>query len=181
MNGAAGIAGWRWIYIIEGIITIVYGLVCFVLVPSSYENAHFLNEDDKEVMRYRAKVTHQYSGGSGEFTFKDIEVAAKDIKTWIHAALQFCCITPLYGILLNSTLHWRLLTASGFNNFLPIIIKDGLGYGTLETQYLTIPTQCWGGIIYAFIVWLSDRYQKRYIFMMIFVPIGFVAFSKSME
>ena len=97
MDGACGIAGWRWIYIIEGIITIVYGMICFYLVPSSFEKAHFLNEDDKVVMRYRAKVTHQYSGGSGEFTLKDIVVAAKDIKTWIHGWLQFCCITPLYG------------------------------------------------------------------------------------
>ena len=99
MDGAAGIAGWRWIYIIEGILTIIWGLVCFYLVPSSYETALFLNEDDKEVMRYRAKVTHQYSGGSGEFTLKDIGTAAKDIKTWIHSALQFCCITPLYGMI----------------------------------------------------------------------------------
>ena len=155
MGGAAGIAGCRWIYIIEGVITIVYGLVCFILVPSSYEKAFFLNEDDKEVMRYRATVTHQYSGGSGEFTFKDIWIAAEDIKTWIHSALQFCCITPLYG----------------FNNFLPIIVKDDLGFGTLETQYLTIPVQLWGAIIYAVIVVLSDRYRKRYLFEIIFTPI----------
>lgn len=155
MDGACGIAGWRWIYIIEGIITIIYGLICFYLVPSSYEKAHIFNEDDKEVMRYRAKLTHQYSGGGGEFTFKDIAIAAKDIKTWIHGALQFCVITPVYG----------------FNNFLPIIVEDGLGYGELETQYLTIPTQLWGAILYAFIVVLSDRYRKRYLFEIIFTPI----------
>jgi MFS family permease len=63
MDGAAGIAGWRWIYIIEGIITVVYGLLCFILIPSSYEKAFFLNNDDKEVMRHRAIVTHQYNGG----------------------------------------------------------------------------------------------------------------------
>ena len=85
------------IYIIEGVVTVIWGLICFILVPSSYEKAFFLNEDDKEVMRHRATVTHQYSGGKGEFTLKDIAVAAKDIKTWIHSALQFCVITPLYG------------------------------------------------------------------------------------
>ena len=155
MDGAAGIAGWRWIYIIEGIITVVYGLICFVLVPSSYEKAFFLNADDKEVMRYRDTVTHQYNSGKGEFTLKDIATAAKDVKTWIHSALQFCCITPLYG----------------FNNFLPIIVKDGLGFGTLETQYLTIPVQLWGCIIYSVIVILSDRWRKRYFFEIIFTPI----------
>ena len=85
------------IYIIEGVITVVFGLICFFLVPSSYQKARFLNDDDKEVCRYRATVMHQYSGGSGEFTWNDIAIAAKDIKTWIHAALQFCVITPLYG------------------------------------------------------------------------------------
>lgn len=145
MDGLAGLAGWRWIYIIEGIITVVWGLICYALIPRSYEKAFFLNADDKEVMRHRTRVTHQYNGGKGEFAFHDIVTAAKDVKTWIHAALQFCCITPLYG----------------FNNFLPIIVEDGLGYATLETQYLTIPVQLWGFVIYSFIVWLSDRYRKR--------------------
>jgi hypothetical protein len=27
----------------------------------------------------------------------------------------------------------------GFNNFLPIIIEDGLGFSSIQAQYLTIP------------------------------------------
>jgi hypothetical protein len=49
-------------------------------------------------MRRRAELTHKYSGGSGHFGFKHIWMAAKDIKTWLHGALQFCVITPLYGM-----------------------------------------------------------------------------------
>ncbi|KAH8812825.1 retrograde regulation protein 2 [Xylogone sp. PMI_703] len=155
MDGAANIAGWRWIYIIEGIIAIVFGLACYYLVPSSFEKAYFLNKSDKEIMRYRAELTHQYSGGTGHFKMRDIWIAAKDPKTWCHGWIQFCVITPLYA----------------FSQFLPIIIEDGLGFNTLQAQYLTIPVQLWGALIYIFIAWLSDRYRKRFLFVAIFTPV----------
>ena len=95
-------------------------------------------------MRLRAEETHIYSGGSGHFRMKDIVIAAKDVKTWLHGWLQFCCITPLYGqsFRLLPTPNTQILTNEGFNNFLPIILKDGLGYSTLGAQYLTIPGLC---------------------------------------
>ncbi|KAJ5918907.1 high-affinity nicotinic acid transporter [Penicillium verhagenii] len=131
-------------------------------VPGSFETAWFLDDDDKVAMRRRAEAMHQYSGGRGHFGFKHILWAAKDIKTWLHACLQFCVITPLYG----------------FNNFLPIIIEDGLGFSSVQAQYLVIPdliralryciVQIWGAIVYMIIAWSSDRLQRRYIFVMIF-------------
>lgn len=109
-------------------------------MPSSYEKAYFLNDEDKAIMRVRAEHTHQYSGGKGHFKMKDIVMAAKDVKTWLHGWLQFCVITPLYGQsdLMFPKAHQAKIH-EGFNNFLPIIIKSGLGYSTLGAQYLTIP------------------------------------------
>lgn len=60
---------------------------------------------------------------------------------------------------------------AAFSQFLPIIIEDGLGFNSLQAQYLTIPVQLWGAIIYAFVAWLSDRYRKRFLFVAIFTPI----------
>ncbi len=93
MNGIAGYAGWRWfehlpsfqfpmhviegtksnrfrLYIIEGLITIVFAVACFFLIPKSYETAYFLNDDDKKVMRLRAEQSEAYSGGDGHFSFR---------------------------------------------------------------------------------------------------------------
>lgn len=106
-------------------------------------------------MRRRAELMHQYNGGKGHFGFKHIWWAAKDVKTWIHGVLQFCLITPLYG----------------FNNFLPIIIKEGLGYSSIQAQYFTIPVQMWGCLIYILVAWLSDRYQRRYLPVITFAPV----------
>ncbi|KAJ5604874.1 hypothetical protein N7510_010028 [Penicillium lagena] len=155
MDGIASMEGWRWVYIIEGIVTIVFGIASYWIVPGSFETAWFLNDEDKIAMRNRAKAMHQYSGGRGHFSFQHIWWAARDVKTWLHGCLQFCVITPLYS----------------FNNFLPIIIENGLGFSSIQAQYLTIPVQLWGTLIYILVAYLADRYQKRYIPVMSFTPV----------
>jgi hypothetical protein len=85
------------LYIIEGIITIVYGVICFFVIPKDYETAYFLNADDKALMRIRAEEMEAYSGGSGHYTKKEMKDAAMDFKTWAHSIIQICVVTILYG------------------------------------------------------------------------------------
>ncbi|KAJ5648251.1 hypothetical protein N7490_004623 [Penicillium lividum] len=126
---AFGIPGWRWIYIIEGSLTIAFGFMSFWLVPTSFETAWFLDENDKVAMRRRAEAMHQYRGGQGHFGSNHASWAAKDIKAWLHVCLQFCVITPLYGeIIAFSWIMTDCLIVPEFNNFLPIIIEDGLEF-----------------------------------------------------
>lgn len=85
------------LYIIEGIITVIIAVACFWLIPNHYETAYFLNEDDKKIMRRRAELTESYNGGQGHYTRKDIMMAVKDSKTWLHGLIQFACMTVVYG------------------------------------------------------------------------------------
>jgi MFS family permease len=65
MDGVADYPGWRWLYIIEGMATIVIAAACFFAIPSSYTSAWFLNDKEKAIMRRRAEMTEAYSGGTG--------------------------------------------------------------------------------------------------------------------
>jgi hypothetical protein len=67
------------------------------LIPSSFEAAYFLNEDDKVVMRQRAIQAELYSGGAGHFKWKDLKLALSDVKVWINGICQLCCTTITYG------------------------------------------------------------------------------------
>lgn len=87
----------RRLYIIEGVVTVVWAGMCYFLIPSSFETAYFLNEDDKVIMRRRAQIAAEYSGGSGHYTMKDIKQATLDPKTWIHGVIQIFVVTILYG------------------------------------------------------------------------------------
>lgn len=48
----------------------------------------------------------------------------------------------------------------GFSTFLPSILK-GMKYGTLQSNYLTIPVYIWGAIIFLCFAFFSDRWQIR--------------------
>jgi MFS family permease len=143
MDGAAGYAGWRWysasvilvdgrLYIIEGVITIVFGFACFWLLPNKPEHAYFLNAKDKENMAIRAEQTRIYMGRE-QFEWRLVRSAFKEFKLYIRylhltsasnrsAICQFGADVCLYG----------------FSTFLPIII-EAMGYSGDQAQYLTIP------------------------------------------
>ncbi|KAK8035135.1 hypothetical protein PG993_010130 [Apiospora rasikravindrae] len=161
MDGVRGLAGWRWLYIIEGIITVVWAFLCVYLVPQDYETAYFLNEEEKNLMRLRAEETNAYSGGSGHYDRNDIREAAKDVKSWLHGFTQIAVVTILYG----------------FGTFLPIIIKDGFHYSTVQAQYLVIPVNLWGAVVYAIGAYLSDRYTVRFLPLIVCAPFGIAGYA----
>jgi len=163
MNGVAGWSGWRWLYVIEGIITIIWAACCIFLVPQSFETAYFLNDDEKALMRQRAHRTQAYSDseGSGHYGKADIKEAAKDIKSWVHGVIQIAVVTILYG----------------FGTFLPIIIRNGFNFSTKQAQYLVIPVNIWGAIVYAIGAYLSDRYQTRFLPLILMAPVGIAGYA----
>ncbi|KAF2871638.1 retrograde regulation protein 2 [Massariosphaeria phaeospora] len=161
MDGVGGWPGWRWLYVLEGILTLVWAACCIFLVPKSYETAWFLNEEDKKIMRVRAERAEAYSGGDGHYSKADIMAAAKDVKSWVHGCIQICVVTILYG----------------FGTFLPIIIRDGFHYSTVQAQYLVIPVNLWGALVYALGAYLSDRYKTRFLPLITMAPIGIAGYA----
>ena len=48
MNGVQGKEGWRWIFILEGLITVLISFLVFCLVPDFPERTAFLTASEKE-------------------------------------------------------------------------------------------------------------------------------------
>lgn len=161
MDGTADYPGWRWLYILEGLITIVFAIACLYLVPKNYQTAYFLNSADKAIMARRYEASAAYSGGTGHYTKADFKQGAGDIKTWLHSFIQICVVTILYG----------------FGTFLPIILRNGFNFTVKEAQYLVIPVNIWGAIVYAVGAWASDRYKARFLVLVIFAPFGIAGYA----
>jgi len=55
LNGAHGIAGWQWLFIVSGVITIAQGIVGFFVIPDTpaYTRAKWLTEEEKQLSRER--------------------------------------------------------------------------------------------------------------------------------
>ncbi|KAK5115856.1 hypothetical protein LTR85_009450 [Meristemomyces frigidus] len=168
MDGVDGEAGWKWVYIIEGLFSIVVAAAVWFGLPNDPSNAYFLKPEEKELMRRRAVQRAHYMG-SEDFSWIEVRIALKDPKVYLSGLIQFCQDILLYG----------------FSTFLPSIIK-GMGYDTYQTQYLTIPVYAVGGLAFVTFAWFSDKLRLRaplvllanvfgiigYILLLCNVPVG---------
>jgi len=88
MEGSLGRRGWQWLFIIEGIGTIVWSLVCFFLVPDFPETSRWFSPRQREVapMRVQAAGIEGYGGklpgGRTLGKLRSIVIACKDWRTW---------------------------------------------------------------------------------------------------
>lgn len=83
MDGVGGYAGWRWVYIIEGIFSIVVGAIVWFGLPNDPSNAYFLNDHEKDLMRIRANQRAQYMGDE-EFNWNEVLIELRDPKLWFR-------------------------------------------------------------------------------------------------
>lgn len=88
MDGIQGYGGWRWIFIIEGIITVALGLVTKFWLVDWPETASFLNEEE------RALLIARLSADSGDAVMNRLDKRAvrrifSDPKIYLGTAAYF--------------------------------------------------------------------------------------------
>ncbi|EXV06355.1 MFS transporter [Metarhizium robertsii] len=158
MDGVAGYAGWRWVYIIEGIFSFLVAPVIWFGLPNDPSTAYFLTPDERRMMQVRAVQRAQYMG-SEEFSWDEIRIGLKDPKLYLSAAIQFCQDILLYG----------------FSTFLPSIIVS-MGYSVIQAQYLSIPVYIFGGLCFLAVAFVSDRFCVRGPFLLLANVPGIVGY-----
>ncbi|KAJ4863484.1 major facilitator superfamily domain-containing protein [Trichoderma breve] len=147
MDGTAGLEGWRWIFILEGIATVVAAVLAFFVLQDFPETATFLTEEE------RAFVAE-------EFQWKYVWSAFKDWQIWVSIVVYWGIVCPLYGISL----------------FLPTIIKN-LGYTSNKAQLMTVPIYITAAILAVVVAYVSDRVGKRSPFIIVLLCVMIVGFS----
>lgn len=154
-----GWSGWRWLFAIEGALTIVSTPILVILLPNEdLTKVWWLNKEERAVLKVRLT---NYSDFYQEEQFKWSEVkrCVLDINNIIICCYEFCCDLTLFGI----------------STFLPSIIK-GMGYNKYETQLLTIPFYAIALISFVIVGYFSDKLNHRGGFLiggLIFEIIGY--------
>ena len=77
MDGTAGLEGWRWIFILEGIATVVIAIFGFWDLYDFPETASFLTEEEKEFVLFRLKYQ---GGGMQNATSEDVGARVKEAE-----------------------------------------------------------------------------------------------------
>ncbi|KAF8418451.1 major facilitator superfamily domain-containing protein [Tirmania nivea] len=149
MEGLANYLAWRWIFIIEGILTVLVGVTAFALMidfPDKVLNSshRFLTKAEVEIIKFRIEKDRKDSEADS-VTLATLREHLADWKLWIYALLLMCVAVPAYA----------------FAFFLAIILKDGMGYSTLMSQVLSTPPYFFAFIVAFATSWYADKTRLR--------------------
>lgn len=78
MDGLRGYRGWRWVFIIEGLLTCVVAIACFFLVGDFPEDAKWLTDDERKFAIERLATDTGKSAPQATMSFKDVLAVFKD-------------------------------------------------------------------------------------------------------
>ncbi|KAI5793707.1 major facilitator superfamily domain-containing protein [Peziza echinospora] len=161
LDGVCGMRGWRWILIIEGIPTVIVGVLTYFVLSDDITTAGYLSEDEKEFLHSRMLNEQGQTKEAMKFHWEDVQACFLDWRSWAFAFAQFGVDTMLYG----------------YSTFLPTIIK-GLGHwSTPQVQALTIPCYCLGALTYLVISHLSDKHQQRGLYTLPFCLLSIIGYA----
>ncbi|KAJ4260420.1 hypothetical protein NW762_007159 [Fusarium torreyae] len=125
MNGVGGLSAWRWVFLLEGLVTILFSAVIYFVLPDypkSARSSSWLTPEEQEYLELRLSHNAPRTNDAA-FDLKEIIASLKDPKIVGFTASQFFLNIAGYG------LSWQLPT-----------ITTSLGFAGLpRNQLLNIP------------------------------------------
>lgn len=146
-----GYAGWRWIFIVEGLMTVVAVVGAFIVLDEYPQTSRFLTPRQREVaVNLIAKEREENEDET--VTLKVMARALKDWKLWVPSAIYMLSTVTVYG-------------ASYFG---PLILHAQMGFSGAQSQALFTPPSVFSFFLGIFMGWMSDKYRMRSPFLAFF-------------
>ncbi|KAI4233005.1 MAG: hypothetical protein L6R40_007211 [Gallowayella cf. fulva] len=148
MDGLSGKTGWRWIFIMEGVITCAASFLAYLFLVDFPEKAdqswRFLNTEERDFIIRR--INKDRDDATVEpFSIRRFLRPALEFQIWIFALISFFIIT----------------VASSISIFLPIILNDNMGFSVGASQCLIAPPYALAALLMALSAYIGDHYRIR--------------------
>ncbi|KAL8767204.1 MAG: hypothetical protein Q9209_006209 [Squamulea sp. 1 TL-2023] len=161
MDGKRGLRAWRWLFIIEGVITIVIAFAAYSVLPNFPRTTTWLTDDERQLAIWRLDEDigeDDWTGTQNQTFGHGMKLAFQDIKMWNLMVLVFCFV------------------ASGtVTNLFPTIVGT-LGYSNINSLLLTVPPYVLGVITTFLNSWHADRTGERYFHITLPLYFAVIAF-----
>ncbi|CAD6586114.1 MAG: hypothetical protein ASARMPREDX12_002272 [Alectoria sarmentosa] len=150
MNGIRGYHAWRWIFILEGLLTCVIAIASFFIISDFPDDAKWLTEDERAYINARLQAEQGGSTIDRRIEVHDIVKVFTDYKlSDARPAKIFALVT-------------------GYAYFAPTVIET-YGYGQIQTQLHSVAPSAAAFVFSILVAILSDLTHHRFLFA--FTPI----------
>ncbi|KAJ4161951.1 hypothetical protein NW765_010040 [Fusarium oxysporum] len=158
--------GWRWILIIEGLMTVAAGSIVFFTLPNNLTTARYFTPEEREWAVKRLEqdrgTTSMTSEIDEKFSWGEVRRGVFNVQVWLTSTAYFAILSGLYS----------------FGLFLPTIVND-LHIASSPNQ-----AQLWSVIPYAvatpvtvLVAFVSDRSKVRGLIILAVLPIAIIGYA----
>jgi len=143
VGGRAGLANWQWLFVLEGIPSIIVGLLALAIIADKPEQPHWLTEREKQLVLADLEADRRQAGPR-EYGFGQ---ALKLPRVWLVALIYFCAAPAgttigfwipsiIQGLGVKSTLTIGMLSAVPYiGALIGMVLVSRHSDRTLERRY----------------------------------------------
>ncbi|CAG9948153.1 unnamed protein product [Clonostachys rosea f. rosea IK726] len=162
LDSFAGVSSWRMIFVIEGLATIILGLIGFATLTDRPETARWLTAEQKQLAEERVR-----SERVGQTKVLD-KIDKKKLLLGIRNPITMS--TAVIFLFCN-------ITVQGLTIFMPTIIKSiYANYTVIQQQLYTVPPYAFGLVITFLVPMFASIYDRRQIFIIMSAPLGITGY-----
>jgi MFS family permease len=159
IDGKGGLSGWQWIFIIEGLPSVIIGIATWWLLPSTPNKVKWLTQSERNFLAKR--LMDDYTDSETKVFRKDQLIEAfTDYKVYLYMLSVFGFTCPNYSMA----------------QLLPTIIA-GMKFGKLTSLLLTAPPYAVAFFTTIGLAYHSDKKMERslhYCFTVVIGAIGYL-------
>lgn len=93
----AGLRGWQWLFVMEAVPAVVFGIIAYWVLPEGPSEAAWLSDSER---RYLITALQQENAGTRNLTVRDLLAAIFNLRVWVLSLVYFGLPTAMYGITL---------------------------------------------------------------------------------
>ncbi|KAI0854718.1 major facilitator superfamily transporter [Xylaria cubensis] len=149
---------WRWLFIIEGTLTVLFAIFAFFYLPKSAAEASFLNEEEKALAYHRIQVDSS-SVVNEEFNFREALQVFKRPSTYGFLLIEIALGVPIQSVGL----------------FLPQIVQR-IVKDTVRVNLYTVAPNITGAVTLLILAFSSDLLRIRFPFICLGFALSFTGF-----
>ncbi|GAA5849610.1 hypothetical protein JCM9279_007288 [Rhodotorula babjevae] len=159
MDGARGLESWRWVFLIEGAITVFAAFCAVFLLPDYPATTKSFSLRQRALAVYRLEVDAGSKDGEEQVgQLANLKSLVVDWRLW-----ALCFITA------------AKTTASAFTQFIPTVMRD-FHFSKTNTLLITAPPYIVAAIFSLILSRLSDRKGQRCYFFVVPLAVGMIGF-----
>ncbi len=143
MQGKLGLAGWQWLFLLEGIPALLMGVVFFTMLPDTPAQAKWLTEEERAGLQ---AMLGRGDGGETTHAAGAVGAALRDGRVWLLGLFLFATMISIYGYIFVA----------------PALLQQVTGWRVAQVGYLIAVIGVLAAVSMLTIGWSSDRRGEKF-------------------